>query len=402
MADFHQNGVVATLHDLGRHDRPRLEEELRAFALRRPLALVLPCLASDLDAPPMRRIIEELAGADYVNEVVLALGRASKGEVAKARQMLAGAGRPALVVHNGGRRVGKLLSELEEQGISAGPPGKGRGVWTAMGVVLARGVSRVVAVHDSDIVDYDRLLLGRLAYPVMNPSLGYEFCKGFYARVTHRMFGRVTRLFVAPFLLACRQVLGPLEPLRYLAGFRYPLAGEFAMELDLARACRLRGDWGLEVGVLLEALRHSNPRRICQVDLGASYDHKHQDLDAAHGDRGLLKMSVQVGRALLRGLAAQGVVLSPHVMAAVQAAFPRQAEDLIAAYAADAALAGLTYDRHAEGQAVEAFTQSLAEAVRQHFADPVGNGEISNWNRVTNAGGDFLDRLLEAVEADNA
>ncbi|MCK7478417.1 MAG: hypothetical protein M0C28_14215 [Candidatus Moduliflexus flocculans] len=41
-------------------------------------------------------------------------------------------------------------------------------------------------------------MLARLFYPVASPHIDYAFCKGYYARVTDRMHGRVTRLFVTP------------------------------------------------------------------------------------------------------------------------------------------------------------------------------------------------------------
>ena len=43
MADFHQTGVITTLHRLGNSDLERLESELLGYSSRRPIALVLPC-----------------------------------------------------------------------------------------------------------------------------------------------------------------------------------------------------------------------------------------------------------------------------------------------------------------------------------------------------------------------
>ena len=53
MADFHQNGVVATLHDFSRRPVEALEADLRGFAARRPMALVLPALYSELERPAL-------------------------------------------------------------------------------------------------------------------------------------------------------------------------------------------------------------------------------------------------------------------------------------------------------------------------------------------------------------
>ena len=71
-------------------------------------------------------------------------------------------------------------------------------------------------LHDCDIVDYDRLLLTRLCLPMVHPSLDFDFCKAFYARVTDRMHGRVVRLMVAPLLKSLVSVVGPDSFLEFL------------------------------------------------------------------------------------------------------------------------------------------------------------------------------------------
>jgi hypothetical protein len=85
---------------------------------------------------------------------------------------------------------------------AAGPGGKGRNVWTCFGYVLASEQARMVAVHDCDILTYHRELLTRLCYPLAHPALGFDFCKGYYARVTQQLNGRVMRLLVTPLLRA--------------------------------------------------------------------------------------------------------------------------------------------------------------------------------------------------------
>jgi glucosyl-3-phosphoglycerate synthase len=90
----------------------------------------------------------------------------------------------------------------------------------------------IIALHDCDIVNYERQLLARLCYPVAHPNLGFEFCKGYYARVTNAMHGRVTRLFMNP-LIRSVQGMAPGTPfLDFVDSFRYPLAGEFAMDAN--------------------------------------------------------------------------------------------------------------------------------------------------------------------------
>jgi len=71
---------------------------------------------------------------------------------------------------------------MAENGINVGGDGKGRSAWTAYGYILAREDSQVIALHDCDIVTYDRDLLARLCYPVAHPNIGFGFCKGYYSR----------------------------------------------------------------------------------------------------------------------------------------------------------------------------------------------------------------------------
>ncbi len=209
-----------------------------------------------------------------------------------------------------GERVQSLLKRLEERGLSAGPNGKGRSCWLAYGHLLACRDCDVIALHDCDIVNYDRQLLARLCYPLAHPHLGFEFVKGYYARVTDRMHGRVTRLFMTP-LLRTLEGMAPGNPfLRYLDSFRYALAGEFAMDINLARVNRIPADWGLEVGVLAEVFRNCATARTCQVDLMDNYEHKHQSLSAEDKTKGLSRMASDIAKSLLRTLAAEGVVFS--------------------------------------------------------------------------------------------
>ena len=74
MSDFHQNGVITTFHDLGRRSTASLEEDLRGFAEKRPMSLILPALYSELERPALSRIVDELAEADWLSEIVIGLG----------------------------------------------------------------------------------------------------------------------------------------------------------------------------------------------------------------------------------------------------------------------------------------------------------------------------------------
>jgi len=270
------------------------------------------------------------------------------------------------------------------------------------GYVLSNGPCDVIALHDCDITTYSRELLARLCYPVANPNVDFEFAKGFYARVSGKMHGRVTRLFVTPLIRSLEAIFGYLPLLVYLDSFRYPLAGEFAMKADLARVNRIPGDWGLEVGTLAEVYRNCSLKRICQTELCKNYDHKHQALSAEDPAKGLVRMCIDIAKTLFRTLAAEGVVFGNGVFNTLQVQYIRTAQDAINRYRADAAINSLEFDRHEEEGAVAAFARGLKIAAAQYMEDPLGAPLIPNWNRITSAIPDFLEMLGEAVEADSA
>ncbi len=60
MGDFYQNGIITNFHNLRQRDLSAIEEDLRRFAQRRPLTLVLPSLFSELEGAALKNIIREL------------------------------------------------------------------------------------------------------------------------------------------------------------------------------------------------------------------------------------------------------------------------------------------------------------------------------------------------------
>jgi len=406
VADFHQTGAITTLHRLGPTDLDRLEEDLGRFSATRPIALVLPCLYAELQDVALKGIIEELKRVRYLRRVIVSVsGTDRRPDFEEMQAAFAGVttttGEPATLIWNAGPRIDALYRQLEGEGLSPGREGKGRAAWLAYGYVLADNAARVIAIHDCDIRDYDRTLLARLCFPVANPNLNYEFAKGYYGRVTDRLYGRVTRLFMTPFLRAMKSVLGPHALLDFLDAFRYPLAGECAMTTEMARSTRIPSDWGLEVGMLAEVYRNCSLKRICQVELVDNYDHKHRELSEGDPTQGLHRMVVDIASSLIRNLASYGVEFDAGFLNTLSVAYLRLAQDAVSAYGAGAALNGLAFDRHAEELAVETFSRALRTAGLSFVRDPMGAPQIPNWNRVTSALPDFLQALREAVEADS-
>ena len=401
MSDFYQTGIITTLHQLGKPSLERLESELLGFSKTRPIALVLPALYSEFEGPAMPGIVQELAKVKYLNEIVLALDQASEADFRRVREFMAPIPAEVRIVHNKGKRISEVYEMLKRNGLDAGPQGKGRSAWLSYGYVLARGKSDVIALHDCDIVTYNRELLARLCYPVANPNLDYVFCKGYYSRISNKMNGRVTRLLVTPLVRSLQQLVGPHNFLAFLDSFRYPLAGEFCMTTDLARVNRIPWDWGLEVGSLAEVHRNYSPRRVCQVDIAANYDHKHQALSADDASKGLMKMTIDICKSIFRTLASEGVVFSDGLFKSLLVAYLRQAEDTIMKYEADAAINGLKFDRHEEAMAVEAFTKAIGMATQVFMENPMTTPLIPNWNRVTSAIPGIFEMLQKAVDEDN-
>jgi glucosyl-3-phosphoglycerate synthase len=401
MTDFYQTGIITTLHQLGQPSLERLESELLGFAKTRPIALVLPALYSEFEGPAMPGIVQELSKVKYLNEIVLALDQATEDDFRRVREFMSPIQTEVKIIHNNGKRIGEVYETLTRNGLDAGLRGKGRSAWLAYGYVLARGKSDVIALHDCDIVTYSRELLGRLCYPVANPNLNYVFCKGYYSRVTSKMNGRVTRLLVTPLVRSLQQLTGQHGFLAFLDSFRYALAGEFSMSTDLARINRIPSDWGLEVGSLAEVYRNYSPRRVCQVDIATTYEHKHQILSADDAEKGLMKMSVDICKSIFRTLASDGVVFSEGMFRSLIVTYLRQAEDTLMKYEADAMINGLTFDRHEEAKAVEAFSRAIAMASQAFVENPMGNPLIPNWDRVSAAIPDIFEMLKLAVDADN-
>jgi glucosyl-3-phosphoglycerate synthase len=400
MADFYQTGIVPTLHRLRPNQLDRLEADLEKFSRSKPIGLVLPALYTEFESPAMHRIVAELKSVRYLNRIVLALGRATHEQALRARSFFDGFYTPVTILWINSQRTQSLMKLLEDRGLSAGEEGKGRSCWFAYGLMLALGDVDVIALHDCDIVNYERQLLARLCYPIAHPHLGFEFCKGYYARVTDRMHGRVTRLFMTPLIRALEGMAPGTGFLRFLDSFRYPLAGEFAMNISLARVNRIPSDWGLEVGVLAEIFRNCAVSRTCQVDLTDNYEHKHQVLSQEDPSKGLSRMTTDIAKSLFGTLAAEGVAFTVDQFRSLEVRYVRMAQDTISRYYADAVLNGLKFDRHSEELAVAAFVKSLRSAAEEFLAEPLGVPLIPNWNRVLAAIPEYFDLMKDAVDRD--
>ncbi len=397
MSDFAQNGPITTLTRLGNRPLVELEDALVRHTRRNRAALLIPCLVSELERPALVRICDEIAQAPYLDTVLISLDRADEAGYRAALDYFRRLKRRTVVLWNDGPGVKALLEKLAKADLLLGERGKGRACWMGFGYLLAQGNVEYIALHDADVLDYERAILARLLLPVADPLLNFDFCKGFYARFTDRLNGRVSRLFVGPVLGSLRALLGTNPYIEFLSSFRYPLAGEFALSADLARQVRVPADWGLEIGMLSEVFRHRSARRICQTDIADKYDHKHQLLSQEDPTIGLHRMATDIAQHLLRTLAAADVVLSEGGLKSLLASYQRRAEDAASSYYALAKVNGLVFPRHEEEMAISTFARALRSGVEQFQVDPLGAPLIPNWARVLSAVPDAGDLLLEAV-----
>ncbi len=393
---------MATLHRLGGPGLERLESELREFVRDMPIALVLPCHVNELGSPALRKILRELEGVDYLAQVIVGIDGASPSAWRQAREFFGKSRHRPTLLWNDGPRMRRLVGKLVAADLDPGKTGKGRNMWLCYGYVLATENAQVIASHDCDILTYERELLARLCYPVAHSRLGFDFCKGYTARFTHKLNGRVMRLMFTPLIRSLESIIGTHPFLSYMDAFRYPLSGEICVDLDVVRRTRIPGDWGVEVGMLAEVFRVTSPKSICQVELADRFDHKHQELSPRDSSKGLNKMATDVARCIFRTVAAEGIRMDSGLFDTLLSAYLRKAEDTIRFYHADAEINGLTFDRHEEALAVATFVRGIRTAARAYMNNPLGEQLIPNWNRVESAMPEFLDDLREAVAADNA
>ncbi len=401
MADFHQNGNIATLHNLRTRSTEDLTRELVALAGNRRISLILPSLYSELEGEALPRILAELAKAPYLHRIIIGLDRADEAQYRHAREFFSVLPQTHSVIWNDSPRMLAIQERLRMMDLAPREPGKGKNVWSCLGYLLACQDSSVVAIHDCDIVTYTSDMLARLVYPVANPNFPYQMAKGFYPRTDgSKLNGRVTRLLVSPLLIALKRVIGDRDYLDYLRSFRYPLSGEFAMRVPILPDLRIPSDWGLEIGVLSEAWRNLAPKSVCQVEIADSYDHKHQPLSEEDANAGLSRMSVDICKAIFRKLATDGTVFSEEIFRSLKATYYRAALDLLESYYNDARMNGLSIDRHQEEQAIELFARNVVLAGQIFLDNPAEPPSIPTWNRVHSADPDIMADMLKAVSED--
>jgi glucosyl-3-phosphoglycerate synthase len=149
--------------------------------------------------------------------------------------------------------------------------GKGDAMWRALSVID----TDVVVFLDSDSEGFGPHFASGLAGPLVCGPAGIEFVKAFYRRPFRvgevslpEGGGRVTELTARP-------LLNLFYP--ELAGFRQPLAGEFAATRDLLTRLPFATGYAVEIGLLIDAWREVGLDALAQVDIEMRQN-RHQPL----------------------------------------------------------------------------------------------------------------------------
>jgi len=133
VADFHQTGIVPTIHRLKSRPVEELEREILQWSDARKVTLLLPCLFSELSGPALPGIVEQLKHVPYLDSIIVPIGRASAEEFEEARRFFSVLPQKTILIWIEGQGVESLLADLGKAGLPTGEAGKGRACWLSMG-----------------------------------------------------------------------------------------------------------------------------------------------------------------------------------------------------------------------------------------------------------------------------
>ncbi|MGW1077261.1 glucosyl-3-phosphoglycerate synthase [Streptomyces sp. NPDC002537] len=144
-------------------------------------------------------------------------------------------------------------------------PGKGEVLWRSLLVTSGD----VVCFVDADLRDFSADFVTGIVGPLLTDP-GVQFVKAMYDRPLGEVAGqggRVTELVARPLL----NLHWP-----QLAGFVQPLGGEYAARRSLLERLPFPVGYGVELGLLVDALHTVGLDALAQVDVGVRV-HRHQD-----------------------------------------------------------------------------------------------------------------------------
>ncbi|WP_431959478.1 glucosyl-3-phosphoglycerate synthase [Actinacidiphila sp. bgisy160] len=234
---------------------PQLLAAKRAAGARGTVSVVLPALDEEatvgaIVATIRRELMSE--AVPLVDEIVVL----DSGSTDRTAEVAAAAG--AVVVHRD-----EVLPRLPAL------PGKGEVLWRSL--LVTRG--EIVCFVDSDLREFDARFVSGIVGPLLT-DLDVQLVKAMYDRpletggtVVPAGGGRVTELVARPLL----NLHWP-----QLAGFVQPLGGEYAARRSLLERLPFPVGYGVEIGLLVDALNTVGLDALAQVDVGVRH-HRHQD-----------------------------------------------------------------------------------------------------------------------------
>jgi glucosyl-3-phosphoglycerate synthase len=379
MADFQQRGPITTLHRLTANAQAEAASSLSDPNVGDRVALLIPCLITEFDGTALPEMVNQIATLEWLDRVIVGIDGGTKSSFLNAERLFASLPQKTTVIWNDSLTMGAF-----DRRIGVAPKsGKGSNLWRCIGAVAAFGDIDTIVVHDADISTYESSFVARLAHPIVDERLGFDFVKGFYPRFdNHGLNGRVTRLLVGPLLESLASSTRANQDILYLQSFRYPLAGEFATRLPIATSLAIPEHWGVDISLLMAA--RASQCHIAQTDLTDNYDHKHQSLSLEHPESGLHRMARDI----------ISTTLSLIGVAVVDAAdFDRRANQTIAAHRANAISNSLPFDDAQEESAVALFSKLIREEPSPLPAD------LPAWDQLEKEFPDCLTELKSAVES---
>ncbi|MFE9931411.1 glucosyl-3-phosphoglycerate synthase [Streptomyces sp. NPDC005533] len=233
-------------------DRPLDQLLDRKRAAGTTVSVVLPALDEEATVGAIVEVIrrELIEGLPFplVDELVVV----DSGSTDRTAQVAAKAG--ARVVHRD-----EILPRLPAL------PGKGEVLWRSL---LATD-GDIVCFVDADLRDFSSAFVSGIVGPLLTEP-DVQFVKAMYDRPlgdAPGQGGRVTELVARPLL----NLHWP-----QLAGFVQPLGGEYAVRRSLLERLPFPVGYGVELGLLVDALHTVGLDALAQVDVGVRV-HRHQD-----------------------------------------------------------------------------------------------------------------------------
>ena len=214
------------------------------------VSVVLPALNEEETVGDIVAVIRHdlMQQVPLVDEIVVV----DSGSTDRTAQVAAAAG--ATVVHRD-----DILPRLPAV------PGKGEVLWRSL--LVTRG--DIVCFIDADLKEFSSDFVSGIVGPLLTDP-GVDLVKGMYDRPlggATGQGGRVTELMARPLL----NMHWP-----QLAGFVQPLGGEYAARRSLLEQLPFPVGYGVELGMLVDALHLVGLDALAQVDVGVR-KHRHQD-----------------------------------------------------------------------------------------------------------------------------